>query len=216
MTALLPRRRRILARPRQEPIASPSGLAWLVSRKRLPCRIRRSRSSGAFVVVATMEALQEIGDVLTVLRAAVELEGQLGRDAQMAQAPGDFGTQETLGVLERLDGRDALGFLAEDGDIDGRVAQVGGHVDRGDGREPDPRILDLAQEEVRELRAQDVPHPIGAPAHACASSTCGCHSVKYASGSPSIRSRISSSMRSASLSVWATAAIEISARCRRS
>ena len=64
-------------------MASPSGLTWLVSRKRLPCRICDSRSSGAFIP-PIVQALQEVGDPLAVLGPAVELEGELGGDPQCA------------------------------------------------------------------------------------------------------------------------------------
>src|SRR5579864_7097248 len=87
-TAPLPSRRSSRASPSSEPMATPSGLTWLVSRKRLPCRILRNRSSGAFV--AGMEALQEIGDGLAVLGAAVELEVQLRRHPQ-PQPAGELG-----------------------------------------------------------------------------------------------------------------------------
>ena len=95
-TASFPRLRSTRASPSSEPMASPSGLTWLVSRKRLPCRMRRSRSSGAFV--PGMQALQEFGDLLAVLGAAVELEDELGGDAQ-AQAVGQLAAQEAAGVL---------------------------------------------------------------------------------------------------------------------
>src|SRR5262245_38257749 len=165
------------ARPSAEPIASPSGLTWLVSRKRLPWRIRLSRSSGAFVV-ADMEALQKIGDVLAVLGAAVELELELGSNTKMAHAPGDLGAEETLGVAERVDRGQALRLLTERRDPDRGVAEVGADLDRDHGRELDPRVLDLAQQEVGELGAQEVADPVGAPAHDAGSRTWGLQSVR--------------------------------------
>src|ERR1700724_851125 len=104
-TAPLPRLRSRRARPSSEPMASPSGLTWLVSRKRLPCRILRKRSSGAFV--AAMEALPEVGDGLAVLGAAVELEVTLGRRPQ-PQAAGELRAQEAAGRLEGRDRGDAV------------------------------------------------------------------------------------------------------------
>src|SRR3954471_2117544 len=103
-TAPLPSLRRMRARPSSEPMASPSGDMWLVSRNRLPCRMSESRLSGAvLVVIVIVQRLQQGGDVNAVLGPAIELEDQLGSDAHV-QPRGELLAQETSGVLQRVDG----------------------------------------------------------------------------------------------------------------
>src|SRR5579863_168472 len=215
-TAPLPRRRSSRASPSSEPMASPSGLTWLVSRKRLPCRILRSRSSGAFV--AGIEALQKVGNGLAVLGAAVELEMQLRRHPQ-PQAAGELGAQEAAGVLERGDGALSLLLGAQGREPDHRLVQVGGDVDVDEPQQArmfDARVVDVALHQVGELGAQQVRHPAGAPAHGAASSSCGSQRVRYASAWLSTRSRMCSISFSISASFCVTMAIEISARWWRS
>src|SRR5262245_37252731 len=108
-------------------MASPSGETWLVKRKRLPCRIFLSRSSGAFVW--PMEALQEVCDLLALLGATVELEDELRGDPQRLQALGELRAEEAAGVLQAGDGLHALALLAQSGDLDHRPAEVGGDGD---------------------------------------------------------------------------------------
>src|SRR5438105_2252361 len=116
------------ARPSSEPTASPSGDRWLVSRKRLPCRISASRFSGAlFVIVVMVQRLQKGGDLNAVLGPAVELEDQLGGRAH-AQAVGELGTQETGGMAQGGDRLFARRLLAQHRDADARPPQVGGDV----------------------------------------------------------------------------------------
>src|SRR3954469_17941476 len=110
-TAPLPRPRSRRARPSSEPMASPSGLMWLVSRNRLPCRMRRSRSSGAFI--PPMEALQNVRDPLTVLGPTVELEDQL-RGRPRPEPVGQLRAQEPLGVAEAVDGLLPLCVVPQD------------------------------------------------------------------------------------------------------
>src|ERR671918_127637 len=99
-TALLPSLRSTRARPSAEPIASPSGLTWLLSRKRLPWRIRaRSVSGGVFVVM--VQFLQDLRHADAVLGAAVEDEHQLGDGAQV-QPAGELAAQEARCVAQRF------------------------------------------------------------------------------------------------------------------
>src|SRR6187397_2677507 len=149
-TAPLPSLRSTRASPSSEPTASPSGDRWLVSRKRLPCRISDSRLSGAvlfvvLLVVVMMQRLQEGGDVHAVLGPAVERELQLGGGPQ-AQARAELAAEETGGMLERGDGALASGLLAHHRDGDPRLAQVGGDVDLGDRGEAHAGIGELAQD----------------------------------------------------------------------
>src|SRR5690242_1445455 len=103
---------------------------WLVSRKRLPWRIFRSRSSGAFI--PAMQALQNVGNPLAVLGAPVELEDELGSDAQ-PEAVGQLGSEEAPRMAQRLDGLQTLLFvLAQHRDLDHGALQVGGEVHLGD------------------------------------------------------------------------------------
>src|SRR5687767_5555275 len=115
-------RRSMRARPSSEPMASPSGLMWLVSRKRLPCRILRSRSSGAFIP-PIVQALQKVGNPLAVLGAAVELEDELGGGAR-AEPMRQLRAQETLGVPQALDGPQPLFLGAERRHLHHRPLQV--------------------------------------------------------------------------------------------
>src|SRR6202521_3591486 len=193
-------------------MASPSGLTWLLSRKRLPCRILRSSSSGAFV--AGMEALQEVGDGLAVLGAAVELEMQF-RGHPQPQPPGKLRAQEATGVVEGGDRPLALLLGAQGGDLDHCLVQVGGDVDVDETHQAgvrDAGVVDLAPHQVGELGAQQVSHPVGAPAHGWASSSCGSQRVRETSGWLSRRSLICSINFWISDSFCVTTAIEISAR----
>src|SRR5215218_714304 len=132
-------RRSRRASPSSEPMASPSGLTWLVSRKRLPCRTLRNRSSGAFIP-PIVQALQKVGNPLAVLGPAVELEDELGSRAR-AEPVSQLRAQEPLGMPEAFDRLLPLFVGAQRRYLDRRPPQVRSHLDRGHVDQPDARIL---------------------------------------------------------------------------
>src|SRR5207344_1629595 len=59
----------------------------------------------------------------------------------------------------------ALRGLADDAHPDLRMAEVRRRLDRGDRREPDPRIRDLPRDDLPDLLPQQLIDPLGSLAH---------------------------------------------------
>src|SRR6185436_7428967 len=213
-TAPLPMRRSRRASPSSEPMASPSGLTWLVSRKRLPWRTLRSRSSGAFIP-PILQALQKVGNPLAVLGPTVELEDELGGRAR-AEPVGQLGAQEPLGMPQTLDGLQPLFLGAERRHLDHRPSQILADLDRGHVDQPDARVVHVPEQQVVELGAHQIADTVVAVLHCAPSRICGSQRVKNASVWLSTRLWISSIRCSISPSRLVTAASEISARWCRS
>ena len=96
-----------------------------------------------------------------MLEALVELETQLGHDAQLelfrelgAQIPGRAGQAGERALLLLRD--------ADHADTDPGVAQVARHPDTRDGHESDARITDLARQECRDRVADFLRDTLGA------------------------------------------------------
>src|SRR4051812_10700034 len=128
-------------------------LAWLRRRRGLVARL-----------LLGLEVLQDLFDAIVPGDRFVVEELELGHAAQ-PDARADLAAQERQGALERL-GRLALRLLvAERRVVDARDLQVRRHGDLGQGDEPDPRIVDVARQQLRQLLADgfsDAVGPVGA------------------------------------------------------
>src|SRR5829696_6239071 len=72
---------------------------------------------------------------------------------------------ETGRAAQRRDRLLALAISAKNRDVDPRRAQIGEHLDAGDGPEAEPRIVDLGADDVDHLLAEELAHLLRAPGH---------------------------------------------------
>src|SRR4051812_41552679 len=157
-----------------DPIESPSGLAWDVSRKRcrrrISSEIRRTAEAAAstdsLIIVGRtdcviagivsrgpfrLELLKNPFDPVAVFDRLVVEERQFGNPLQAETLP-DLPAQERCRTPERAR-RLALRFVVADQRVvDARLLQVCRHLDARDREEPDARIVDVPGQERRKLR----------------------------------------------------------------
>src|SRR3954462_10018372 len=157
-----------------DPIESPSGLAWDVSRKRcrrrISSEIRRTAEAAASTdsliivgrtdcVIASvgsrgpfrLELLKNPFDPVAVFDRLVVEERQFGNPLQL-ETLSNLPPQKGCRTPERA-GRLALCFVVADRRVvDTRLLQVRRHLDARDGEKPDSRIVNVPGQQRRKLR----------------------------------------------------------------
>src|SRR5439155_24286980 len=94
---------------------------------------------------------QPLGDVDAVLDRRVELEMQVGREAQVLQPAPELVPDQALGALQAAQRFLLLLLVAEHAEPHPGQAEIRGHADLGDADEPDPRVLQLPADDVHDL-----------------------------------------------------------------
>src|SRR5262249_43316632 len=168
MTLSLPSRSSASLAPRIDPSASPSGFSCVTRRKRSCARIAsatRARSVvGVFIVVLGWLVGGEVVDQLRhphpTLDRLIVFEGELRGPLEL-ELVRDRRLEDAVRSCEASQRRVALLLSAEDADVDGRVAEIGGRGDPRDRDEPDPRVLELGDGFGQHLadRLVDAAHP---------------------------------------------------------
>src|SRR5437773_8959259 len=154
------------ARARAEPRVSPSASLCVtaVSTRALSitCQIRGATSatsgrgglsSAAGVGLPLLDLTQELADPNTVGDPLVELEMQVGREAEVRQSQAELAADEAFGVFQAVNRRLPAVVFAHDADLDGGIPQVRGELDLGDGCHPDPRVLQVPDDDLADLLA---------------------------------------------------------------
>src|SRR5690606_9982969 len=101
-------------------------------------------------------------DARGALDGLVEAEAQFRRELQ-AQRAADAAPQVRCHAGQRLEGAGLGGLVPHDAHVDGRVAQVAGHLDRRHRDEArDARVLRVAGEERRDLLTYRLADAVGA------------------------------------------------------
>ena len=162
------------ARPSSEPMASPSGLAWLVSRKRRgwPDAARSgSQESSRFRCASFVEKLGRSRWLYSAPRSSSKSSSGVTRSLQSAARAGVRRKPLACSSASIVCWRVCL--VAEHRDHDAGVAEVAGDLDARDGGQRDPRIAHLAQQQHRQLACGAVVDAIGSLAHSPSSRICG-------------------------------------------
>src|SRR6187551_772976 len=158
---------------RSEPIASPSGLSWEVTTNRSFARSASTTASRSaligliqgWLLLGRRELVDELGHAHPLFDRPVVDELEVRRPPQLELAI-DRRLQHARGTGERLERPLTLLLRAEHAEPDLRVVEVARRLDRRDGHEPDPRVLERRDRLGDDLlhRPVDPPHPLG-PAH---------------------------------------------------
>src|SRR5919198_1954960 len=163
----LPRLSRASFIASSDPSASPSGFSWVTIRKR-----SWERSVSATALSSSLVPWRELIDQLRhadpALDRRIVLERQLGGSLH-SEFPRDTRLQDSVRCGQPGQRLLALALSAEDADEDGRVPQIRGRLDAGDGDEADPRVLQLA-DRLREHLAHRLVHPPHSLGHSRSSS----------------------------------------------
>jgi agmatine/peptidylarginine deiminase len=138
---------RARARPSSDPIASPSGFAWLVRSTEREAATSDCSSSGINGWVSCAQFLEQSVDVLAVLGAAIEMKAELRSDPQI-EAAGNLATEESGSMLKSRDGGLAVGIRTEDRNPHVGQAEVGRDLDFRHGSQLDSRIAELSQQQL--------------------------------------------------------------------
>src|SRR5262245_59705751 len=140
----------------------PSGLSTWRTPSSSPISVRAPFVLARIVV----QLAQHLLDALAALERLVEVERERRAVAQ-AQVAEERPLHLAGGVPEGFERAVARLRVPQDADVDLRVAQVGADVHAGKGHEADPGVMDLAQQEARDLVPDQVRHPLGPGAQCC-------------------------------------------------
>jgi len=111
--------------------------------------------------VFRLQAAQQAVDAVTLRDCGVDLEAQLGGEAEL-QPFADLRLQVGPRARETLQHALLRVRVTEDRHEHARVLQVGREIDAGDRHHLHARILDVAQEQLRERHLQQCRDPIAA------------------------------------------------------
>src|SRR2546421_4655472 len=151
------------ADPRVSPSASLCVTAVSTGAFSITCQIRGASSatsgrggasSAAGVCLPLLDLTQELADPDAVGDALVELEVQIGREAQVRQPQAELAPDEALGVFQAVNRRLPAVVFGHDADLYDGIAQVRGELDLGDRRHPDPRVFQVPDDDLADLLAQ--------------------------------------------------------------
>src|SRR6476661_4257780 len=126
-----------------EPRAAPSGVSWVNSRKRSFERIAAATACRSLVVCVWGELIDQLGHADPALDRRIVFEGQLGSPLH-SQLARQAGLQDAVRRGEAVERLRPLDLGTEHADEDARVTEIRRGLDTGDGDEPDPRVLQLA------------------------------------------------------------------------
>src|SRR3712207_5749719 len=136
----LPSCSRIQCIASSEPSASPSGFSWVVSRSLSAAR-SSSTTWPSSVATCIPFYFQELADSHPSIYRLVVEELQ-GRSPLESQLGGDRPLQDAVGGAQARERRLPLILPTEHAHVNPGPAEVGARIDRRDGHEPDPGILE--------------------------------------------------------------------------
>src|SRR5262245_19910880 len=152
-----------------DPMESPSGRACDDSTNR--CRLRTastiSRIAGLVVIGgrsrSAADLVEQLLDAVLAGNRFVVVERELRRALQ-PQARADLAPQEAGGAGQRPLGVATALLVAERRVVHASLLQIWAHADARQRHEPDPRIVDLAREQRRQLAPDLIGDTIGSRA----------------------------------------------------
>src|SRR5438874_8576869 len=166
----LPRGSSAWASPSAEPRVSPSASLW-VTAPSTGCRSTTFQMAGATASTSPRggdrggllpiprrfllgDLPQQLADPHAVSDAPIQLEAQLGSEAQVGQPDADLPPDEAPGVAQPLDGRFLLLRLPHHADLHGRIAQIGRELHIADAGHCDARVLEVPDDDLADLLAE--------------------------------------------------------------
>src|SRR5438105_8456903 len=151
------------AEPSVSPSASLCVTAVTTGASSITCQIRDASSatsgrggasSAGGVWFAFLDFTQKLADPHSVGHALVELKMQVGREAQVRQTQTQLAADEPFRVIQAIDRRLASVILADDAHFHGGVAKIRTELHLADGGHPDPRILQVTDDDLADLLAK--------------------------------------------------------------
>src|SRR6266576_3395901 len=163
----LPIGSRAKARASAEPSVSPSAslcvTAVTAGASTITCQNRGASSatsgrggasSAAGVWFPFLSFTQKLADPDAVGHALVELKMQVGSEAQVRETQTQLAADEAFRVIQAIDRRLASIVRADDAHLHRGIAEVGTELDLADGGHPDPRILQVTDDDLADFLAQ--------------------------------------------------------------
>src|SRR4030081_145243 len=158
---------RVSARASADPSVSPSAslcvTAVTTETSSITCQIRGANSatsgrggasSSAGVWLPSLDFPQELAHADAVGNSQIELEPQLGGEPKIRQTGSEFAPDEAFGVIEAVDSRLAGVVVPDHTHPDRRVPKVGAEFHVRDGGHPDPRVFEVADDDLTDLLAE--------------------------------------------------------------
>src|SRR5205814_5471084 len=78
---------------------------------------------------------------------------QVRREAEVRQSRAELAADEAFGVFQAVNRRLPAVVFGHDADLDGGIPQVRGELDLGDRSHPDPRVLQVPDDDLADLLA---------------------------------------------------------------
>src|SRR5207245_9491147 len=157
----------VSARASADPSVSPSAslcvTAVTTGASSITCQIRGASSatsgrggasSGAGVWLPLLDFPQDLADTDAVGDSLVEPETQVRREPKVRETGPELAPNEALSVIETVDCRLAGVVFAHHAHLDGRVPEVGAQFHVGDRGHPDPRVFEVADDDLTDLLTQ--------------------------------------------------------------
>src|ERR1700682_634460 len=150
------------ADPSVSPSASLCVTAVTTGASSITCQIRGARSatsgrggaSSAAGVWLPLNFTEQLADLDAVGDPLIELEMQVGGEAQVRKTGPELPTDEPLRVIEAVDGSLPGVCLPNHADLHGRVPQVRTELHLADRRHPDSRVFEVTDDDLADFLAQ--------------------------------------------------------------
>src|SRR2546423_2761056 len=163
----LPSGSRVKARASAEPSVSPSASLCVTAVTNGTSSITRQirgassatsgrggASSAAGVGLPLLNLAQQLAHPDAIGDTLIELEMQLGCEPEVRQTGAEFPPDEPLGVIETVDRRLPGVVFPHHAHLEGGVAKVRTQLHLADGGHPDPRILEVTNDDLADFLAQ--------------------------------------------------------------
>jgi hypothetical protein len=101
-----------------------------------------------------LDFAEELADADAVSDAQIELETQIRREPKVRQPGSELTPDEALRMIEAVDGRLSSVVVPDHAYPNGRVPKVGAQFDVGYRGHPDPRVLEVTDDDLTDLLTQ--------------------------------------------------------------
>src|SRR5437879_3469008 len=151
------------AEPSVSPSASLCVTAVTTGASSITCQIRGASSatsgrggasSAAGVWFPFLDFTQKLADPDAIGDALVELKVQVGGEAQVRETQTQLAADEPFRVIQAIDRRLASIVFADNAHLDRSIAQVRTELHLADRGHPDPRILQVTDDDLADLLAK--------------------------------------------------------------
>src|SRR5690348_11457583 len=151
------------AEPSVSPSASLCVTAVTTGASSITCQIRGASSatsgrggasSAAGVGFPFLNFFEQLADADAVRDALVELKMQIRGEPQVREASTQLAADEAFRVIQAVDRRLARIVAADHAHLDGGVAKVRTELHLADRRHPDPRVLEVTDDDLADFLAK--------------------------------------------------------------